>query len=138
MKFWPLNPYYKRLNWKTYLAKIFSEALTSNLWNKKVHTAEAYRDGAKFNYIHPPMVLSKIFDRSIQGIATWWKSREKIKLEIPCEHYYANWLVKNGKTVFSKLTRKISLWVSGKQTSWQANARPAVFLSQNFRYFPAF
>ena len=30
---------------------------------------------------------------------------------------YAAWLVKNGKTVFNNLTRKISLSVSGEQAS---------------------
>ena len=57
--------------------------------------------------IYPPMVLSKIFGRSIQGIATW-NSREKIKLVISHEQNYATWLVKNDKTVFSKLKWKIS------------------------------
>ena len=50
MKFWP-NPYYKRSDWKTWSAERFSEALTSKLWNKKIHAAEAYRNGAKLNYI---------------------------------------------------------------------------------------
>ena len=53
MKFWPLNPYYKRSDRKTWLSERFSEALTSKLWNKKIHAAEAYRDGAKLNYIQP-------------------------------------------------------------------------------------
>ena len=35
VKFWPLNTYYKRSDWKTWLAERFSEALTSKLWNKK-------------------------------------------------------------------------------------------------------
>ena len=62
------------------------------------------------------MVLSKIFDRSIEEIATR-KSPEKIKSAIPREQIYAAWLIKNGKTVFIKLTRKISLSVSGEQVS---------------------
>ena len=45
---------------------------------------------------------------------------------------------KKQQTVFSKLTRKISLSVSGKQASRQASDQPGVFLSQNFRFFPAF
>ena len=54
MKFWPLNPYYKRSDWKTWLAEKFSEALTSKLWKKKkIHAAEAYRNGVKLNHIHP-------------------------------------------------------------------------------------
>ena len=35
MKFWPLNPYYKRSEWKTWLAESFSETPTSKLYNKK-------------------------------------------------------------------------------------------------------
>ena len=53
MKLWPLNPYYKRSNWKTWLSERFSKALTSKLWNKKLHVAEGYRNGAKLNYVHP-------------------------------------------------------------------------------------
>ena len=82
----------------------------------------------------PPMVLSKISDRSIQGIATC-NSQEKIKSAIPREQSYTTWLVKNSNTVFSILTLKISLSVSGKQAS---KCSPCSFLSQEFRYFPAF
>ena len=45
------------------------------------------------------------------------KFMEKIKLAMPREKNYAAWLVKNSKTVFSKLTRKISLSVLGEQAS---------------------
>ena len=34
-KFWPLNFYYNRCDWKTWRSKDFSEALTSKLWSKK-------------------------------------------------------------------------------------------------------
>ena len=54
---------------------------------------------------------------------------------IPYEQNNAAWLVK--KTAFSKLT-KISLSVSGKQTSRQASTQPLVLLSQIFTYFPSF
>ena len=68
MKFWPLNPYHKRSDWKTWLTESFSEAPTSKLQNnKKIPAVEACRNGAKLNYVHPPMVLSKIFDRSINS-----------------------------------------------------------------------
>ena len=63
---------------------------------------------------------------------------KKIKSSIPHEQNYAARLVKNGKAVFSKLTRKIYLSVSGEQASRPAKARPGAFLSQNFRYFPSF
>ena len=75
---------------------------------KKRHAAEAYRNEGKLNYVHPPMVLLKIFERSIYGIATWI-SREKIKYTIPHEQNHMPWLVRNSKTVFSKLTGQISL-----------------------------
>ena len=52
--FWPLNPYYKRCNLKTWQSERYSEALTSKLWSKKtIHAAEAYKNGAKLNYVHP-------------------------------------------------------------------------------------
>ena len=35
MKFWTLNPYYKRSDWKTWLSERFYEALTNKLWIKK-------------------------------------------------------------------------------------------------------
>ena len=63
-----------------------------------------------------------------------WNSPEKIKSAIPREQNYVVRLVKNGKTVFSKPTWKISLSVSGEQVSRQTTARPGVFLSENFRY----
>ena len=53
------------------------------------------------------MVLSKTFGRSIRGIVTW-NSWEKIKLVISHEQNYAAWLVKNDKTLFTKLEWKIS------------------------------
>ena len=138
MKFWPLNPYYKRSDWKTWLAESFSEAPTSSFKIKKIPAAEVCWNGAKLNYVHPPMVFSKIFDRSIYVIATW-NSWEKIKSTYHVSKIHVSWLVKNGKIVFSKLTWQISLSVSGKQVSWQANTWPLLaFLSQIFRYFPAF
>ena len=86
--------------------------------------------------IFTPMVLSKIFDWIIFGRAMW-NSREKIKSAIPREQNYVTWLVKNGKRVFSKLTQKISLSVSGEQASRRANTYSILFLSQIFRYFQA-
>ena len=60
--------------------------------------------------------MIKNLDRSIQGMVMW-NSQEKIKTAMPREQNYAAWLVKNSKTVFSKLTQKISLSVSGEQAS---------------------
>ena len=116
MKFLPLNLYYKRYDRKTWLEKAFLKLLHLSFKIKKIPPAEACRNGVKLNYVHPPMVLSKIFDRSIYVIATR-NSREKIKLTIPHEQNHAPWFVKNGKIVFSKLTQQISLSVSGEQTA---------------------
>ena len=44
----------------------------------------------------------------------------------------------NMAKLYSVNSQKISLSVSGKQASRQASAGSGVFLSQNFRYFPAF
>ena len=85
----------------------------------------------------PYIVLSKIFNRSIHVIATW-NSQEKIKLTILHEQNHVPWLVKNDKTVFSKLMWQISLSVSGNQVSRQAKTWLLAFLSQIFRYFPDF
>ena len=137
MKFWPLNPYYKRSDWKTWLAESFSEAQHLSFKIKKKPNAKACRNGAKLNYVHPSMVSSKIFDRSIYVIATW-NSREKIKWIIPHEQNHTPWLVKNSKTVFSKLTWQISLSVSGEQANRQANTSRLAFLSQIFIYFLIF
>ena len=72
MKYWPLNSYYKRSDWEIWLAERFFEVLTSNLWNKKkIHTAEAYRNGVKLDYIHPPMV--KFTGKNEVGNITWAK-----------------------------------------------------------------
>ena len=57
MKFWPLNPYYKRSNWKNLTSRKILWSLTSKLWNKKIHTAEAYWNGAKLNYWILPVFL---------------------------------------------------------------------------------
>ena len=67
-----------------------------------------------------------------------WNSQEKIKSAIPNKQNYASWLVKNSKTVFSKLIQKISLSAWSKQAVRQASTWPLVFLSQICRCFPAF
>ena len=137
MTFWPLNSYYKRSSWKIWLSERSSEALTSKLWNKKNTCYRSLQKWSEIELYSPPVFLSKSFNRYIQGIATW-NSKEKIKSAILHEQNYAAWLVKSGKTVFSKLTRKIYLSVSGEQPSRQASTWPMIFLSQIFRYLPAF
>ena len=66
MKFWPLNSYYKRSDSKVWLAEDFLKLKKLSFEiKKKIHVAEAYRNGVKLNYVHPHMALSKIFNRSI-------------------------------------------------------------------------
>ena len=134
MKFWPLNPYYERSDWNIWLSERFSEALTSKLWNKEMHGAGAYTNRVKLNYVEPPMVLIKIFGGSIQGIARW-NSWEKIKLAIPHEQSCVAWLVKNGKTAFSKLLLK---FLCQYYASRQSNTWPLVFVFQIFKYISPF
>ena len=104
--------------------KLFWSSNIYALKLKKIPAAEAYRNGAKLNYVHPSLVLSKIFDRSIYVIATW-NSQEKIKSAIPHGQNHTPWLIKNGKTFFSKLMQQISLSVLGKQVA-------STFLFSNF------
>ena len=114
MKLWPLSPYHKRSDSKIWLSESFFRALTSKLWNKKIHAAKTYRNGAKLNYIYTPMVLLKLF-WLIHLKESHVKFTGKKKSAIPCEQNYTAWLANNDKTVFRKLTWKISLSVSGEQ-----------------------
>ena len=63
LKFWPLNPCYKRSDWKNWVSERFSEAWTFKLWNKRnACCCEACRNGVKLNYyIYYGFI--KIFDR---------------------------------------------------------------------------
>ena len=139
VKFWPLNPYYKRSNWKTKLAERYSEVVTSKLWNKKIHIyCQSLPKWSEIELYSLYGMIKSLWhihsrDRHVEftGKNTTWSA-------IPREQNHVAWLVKNDKTVFSKLTWKISLSVSGKQASRQASARPGAFLSQNFRCFPYF
>ena len=62
----------------------------------------------------------------------------KNKLAVPREQNYAAWLVKNGKTVFSKLTHIISLLVSGEQASRQAGKQVLALQFSFFRILDTF
>ena len=72
--------------------------------------------------------MIKNLDRSIQGMVMW-NSQEKIKTAMPREQNYAAWLVKNSKTVFSKLTQKISFqYQASRRASKQALGLEPFFL----------
>ena len=47
--FWALNSYYKRSNWKIWLAERFSKALSFEI--KEIHATESYRNGVKLNCV---------------------------------------------------------------------------------------
>ena len=136
MKFCPLNPYYKRSDLKTCLSERFSEAPLSKLWNKKYMWPKVTE--MEWNWIMFTPLGGFIKNlRSIYRIAMW-NSHDKIRPTILCEQNFMVWLVKKGKTVFNKLLQQVPFSVSAKQASRQANSWSLVFLSQIFRYFPAF
>ena len=116
MKFWPLNPYYKRSDWKTWLAERISEALTSNFSNKKNTCCRSLQKWREIELYSPPYGFIKNL-RQIQLRNSHMKFTGKKKSAIPHEQNYATWFVKSDIIVFSKLTRKISLSVSGEQAS---------------------
>lgn len=64
-KFWFLSIYYKRFDLKTWLSERFPEALPPKLWNKKIICSRSLQNEENINYVQPPVVLPKIFDRSI-------------------------------------------------------------------------
>ena len=116
MKFWPLNPYEKRSEWKTQLSERFSEALTSKLWNKKnvcwrslQKWAEIELCSTPYDFIkNLPHIFLKDSHRKFMG---------QNEVHNTSVQNCMTWLVKKGKTVFSKVTLKISLSVSGKQSA---------------------
>ena len=116
MKFWPLNPYEKRSDWQTQLSERFSEALTSKFWNEKMYADEAYRNGLKLNYVQPPMILSKISHIIFHLKDSHMKFMGQNEVDNTSVQNCMTGLVKKGKTVFSKVTKKIYLSVSGKQS----------------------
>ena len=124
----------KRSNW---LGESFSEAPTSKPQNRKKYLlpklAEMEQNWIMFTplWFYPKSSM-------IHYVIAMWNSWEKIKSAIAHEWNHVPWLVKNGRALFSKLKRQISLSVSGEQVSRQASTWPLAFLSQIFKYFPAF
>ena len=122
--------------WKTWLLERFSEALTSKLWNKKNTCCQSLQRWSEMELCSPPYGFVKNYLRIylrwnyLSKIYLTWNSREKIKSAIPREQICVAWLVKNGKTVFSNLTQKAFLSLSGEQASRGASTWPLIFLSQ--------
>ena len=52
MKFWPLNSFIKRPDWKTYYEKDFLKLWHLSFKIKEIHAAEARRNAVKLNYVY--------------------------------------------------------------------------------------
>ena len=134
MKCWSLSLYYKRSDWKSWLSERFSETLISKLRNKKNTCRRSLQKWSNIELYSSPMVLLKIFDRSIYGIATW-NSQEKIKVG------NTTW-GKVAQLDWSKMPKQFSLNSRRKFCQYQATRWAStwslVFPSQIFTYFPAF
>ena len=115
MKCWSLSLYYKRSDWKSWLSERFSETLISKLRNKKNTCRRSLQKWSNIELYSSPMVLLKIFDRSIYGIATW-NSQEKIKVGNTTWGKVARLDWSKMPKQFSLNSRKI-LSVSGNQVS---------------------
>ena len=73
MKFWPLNPYEKRSDWKPCVSGNFSEPLTSTLWNKKKDLL------AKVTEMEQNELCSYTYDsiKNYRQINLKWNSKKK-------------------------------------------------------------
>ena len=70
------KPLLQEIQLKPWLLERVSEALTSKLWNKNIHAVEAYRNGAKLNYVHPYDFIKnlwQIYLKNKVGNTTWAK-----------------------------------------------------------------
>ena len=122
---------------KTWLAERFSEALRSKLWNKRRYMLPKLTKMEQNWIIFTPYGFMKDL-RQIHQRDSHMKFTGKNKVGNTTWAKLHAWLVKNSKTVFSKLTQKIYLSVSSEKASRQASTWPLVVISQIFRYFLAF
>ena len=113
----------------------FSEARTLKLWNKKYLLVQSLQNWSKIELCSPRYGFIKIFWQIHLRDGHMKFMGKKIKTALSHEQNCAAWLVKNGKTVFSKLTEN---FVCQYQVSRQAITWPLVFLSQIFRHSPVF
>ena len=116
MKFWPLHPYYERSDWKTWLSERFSEVLTSKLWNKKNTYCQSLPKWSEIELYSLPYGFIKIL---------WQIHTGDSHVEFTGKNKVGNttwpklWCLigQRWQNSFQKLTRKISLSVSGEQAS---------------------
>ena len=59
MKFWPLNPYYKRSYWKNLSSRKIFWSSTSKLWNKKIYILPKFTEMERNWIIFTPYRLKK-------------------------------------------------------------------------------
>ena len=135
MKFWPLNPYYKRSDWKTWLAERFSEALTSKLWNKKNTCCQSLQKWSQIELYSLPYGFIKNL-RQIQLRDSHVKFKGKTKVG----NYHMS---KITRLDWSKTAKQFSVnscrkFLCQYQASRWASTWLLVFLCQIFKYFPAF
>ena len=117
------KPLLQEIRLKNWLSESFSEALTSKLWNKQKYMLPKLTEMERNWITFTPYGFIKNL-RLIHQRESHMRFTGKMKAAIPCEQNYVAWLVKNDKTVFSKLTREISLSVSGKQAIRWASTWP--------------
>ena len=87
---------------------------------KKNYFCQTFTDDARFKNVPPLLYLTKILElyhKRNDGR----KFPEKQQQSIPREINHAAWLVKNGKTFFSKLMQKISQLTRGEELRRQAS-----------------
>ena len=135
MKFWFLNPSYKRSDWKIQLTERFSEALTSKPWNKKKYIlpklTEMERNWITFTPLwYDKKSLTDPFKGSPRGIHGKKQSRQ----------YH---LSKITRLDWSKTAKQFSVNSRGKficqyQASRQASALPEFFFLRILDTFQPF
>ena len=86
---------------------------------KKHYFCRTLRDNARHKNVPPPLDLTWIL-KSYHARKDRSKFREFVVY--PREINLVAWLAKNGKTVFSKLTQKISSFTRGEQASKQMDS----------------
>ena len=133
MTFWPLDPYHKSPDSKTWLTESFSEALPYKLSNKKNYMSPKLRE-MKLNwiFIHPYWFQQKSSTASSTGEPH----------EIHGEKIQQYHVSKIMRFYWSKTAKQFAVNSYGEslylyQASRQARTWPLGFLSHIFRYFLA-
>ena len=129
MKFWPLNPYYKRSDWKTLLAERFSEVLTSKLWNKKNTYCWSLSKWSEIELYSPPYCLIKnLWQNHGKDSHVEFTGKNKSRQYHVSKIMWLDW---------SKMAKQFSVNSRGNflcqyQASREASTRSGVSLSQSF------